>query len=139
MEVEFPGKTSAHTAGSPPPVGPLVRSRAPKRPKLSEMEVSTSQFQCPTGFWPTTRGSAEDVRVSHDDSIGGQHHTRLAHIERAVAPCPRKESKSASLAEMQQAYRTATTCDAALLTQGQASENLLIDWPTRKVVVARSS
>jgi len=26
-------------------VDPLVRSRAPKRPKLSEMEVSTSQFQ----------------------------------------------------------------------------------------------
>ena len=35
-------------------MGPLVRSRAPKRPKLSEMEVSTSQFQCPTEFWPTT-------------------------------------------------------------------------------------
>jgi hypothetical protein len=40
-------ETSAHTADSPPPVGPLVRSRTPKRPKLSEMEVSTSQFQCP--------------------------------------------------------------------------------------------
>src|SRR5437879_41822 len=74
MEVEFPGKTSAHTAGSPPAVGPLVRSRAPKRPKLSEMEVSTSQFQCPTEFWPTTpfSGTTTYTYVQSRETENGQ-------------------------------------------------------------------